>query len=235
VLLELGGEQRLLQAVPDAGDTPCALVAVVTGRGIRQIFESLGAYVVDGGRTMNPSTAELLAAVEATGAREAIVLPNDRNVFLTAEHAAEAASRPVSVLPIETLQAGLAAAVAFDPALSREENLAEMAGVAAEVGTGAVTLASRDLETNGLAIRKGQWLGLADGAPVAGGESFDEVARVVVERLLERPRGILTLLTGEDAQPVDGLLAEIATAHPDLEIDVRDGGQPSYPLLLGAE
>src|SRR5262249_36161605 len=140
-------EQRLLQIVPDAGNEQCALVAVATGPGNRQIFESLGARVVDGGRTMNPSTAELLAVIGATGAREAIVLPNDPNVFLTAEHAAQASSRPVSVLPTETLQAGLAAAVAFDPALSGEDNLAVMASVAAEVGTGAVTIASRDVET----------------------------------------------------------------------------------------
>jgi dihydroxyacetone kinase-like predicted kinase len=139
------------------------------------------------------------------------------------------------VLPTESIQAGLAAAVAFDPGRSREDNLAEMREAVAEVGTGAVTIASRDVETNGVAIRKGDWLGLADGVPIAGGGSFDQVARAVVARLLERPRGVLTLLTGEEPQPIDGLLAEIAGAHPELELDVREGGQPGYPLLLGAE
>ena len=107
--------------------------------------------------------------------------------------------------------------------------------VVAGVGTGAVTIASRDVETNGVAIRKGEWLGLADGLPVAGGGSFDDVARAVAALLLERPRGILTLLTGEEPQPIDALVAEIAAAHAELELDVREGGQPSYPLLLGAE
>jgi DAK2 domain fusion protein YloV len=227
-------EQRLLRVVDGAEDA-CALVVVAAGLGNRRIFESLGAHVVDGGRTMNPSTAELLSAVEAAGAREAVILPNDRNIFLTAEHAAESTARPVSVLPTESIQAGLAAAVAFDPARSREQNLAEMGEVVAEVVTGAVTIASRDVDTNGVAIRKGQWLGLADGAPVAGGETFDEVARAVVVRLLAQPRAVLTLLTGEDPEPLDDLLAEIASAHPELEVDVREGGQPSYPLLLGAE
>jgi dihydroxyacetone kinase-like predicted kinase len=141
----------------------------------------------------------------------------------------------VSVLPTDSIQAGLAAAVAFDPGRSREENLSEMREAVAEVGTGAVTIASRDVDTNGVAIRKGDWLGLVDGVPVAGGDSFDEVVRAVVARLLERPRGILTLLTGDEPQPVDGLLAEIAVAHPELELDVREGGQAGYPLLLGAE
>jgi hypothetical protein len=191
--------------------------------------------VVDGGRTMNPSTAELLAVVEASGAREAVILPNDPNIFLTAEHAAEAASRPVSVIPTETLQAGLAAAVAFDPWASRADNVSEMSRVVFEVATGAVTIASRDVETNGLSIRKGQWLGLVDGVPVAGGTSFQEVAWAVTAQLLDRPRGILTLLTGEDPQPLDGLLEDIAATHPGLELEVHDGGQPGYPLLLGAE
>jgi hypothetical protein len=231
----LDREQRLLAVVPKAEDGPCALVAVASGHGNRHLFESLGAHVVDGGRTMNPSTAELLAAVEASGAREAVILPNDPNIFLTAGHAAEAASRPVSVIPTETLQAGLAAAVAFDPWASRADNVAEMSRVVSEVATGAVTIASRDVETNVLSIRKGQWLGLVDGVPVAGGTSFQEVAWAVTVQLLDTPRGILTLLTGEDPQPLDGLLEDIAATHPRLELEVHDGGQPGYPLLLGAE
>ena len=116
-------QTRRARAAPAAGGArcrrrlACALVAVAAGSGNRRLFENLGAHVVDGGRTMNPSTAELLAAVEASGAREAILLPNDRNVVLTAEHAAEAAPVPVSVVPTTTLQAGLAAALAFDPGL----------------------------------------------------------------------------------------------------------------------
>jgi DAK2 domain fusion protein YloV len=231
----LDREQRLLAVVPEAEDAACALVAVAAGHGNRHLFESLGAHVVDGGQTMNPSTAELLAAVEASGAREAVILPNDRNVLLTAEHAAEAASRPVSVLPTESMQAGLAAAVAFDPWATRQENVGAMSEVVSEVATGAVTIASRDVETNGVSVRKGQWLGLAEGVPVAGGDSFSEVAWAVAARLLDSPRGILTLLTGEEPQPIDGLLSDLAGAHAGLEVEVHDGGQPSYPLLLSAE
>jgi len=229
-------ERRLLHAVPRPEENACAVIAVVSGAGNRRLFESLGARVVDGGRTMNPSTGELLSAIEASGAREAILLPNDANVVLTAEHAAEEAPGPVTVIPTTTLQAGLAAALAFDPGLARPENVDAMTGAAAEVATGAVTIASRDVQTNGVAVRQGEWLGLADGRPLAGGTAFDEVVKAVVGRLLAEPRGILTFLTGEEPPPsLDGLLGELAEAHPGLEVEVHEGGQAHYALLLGAE
>jgi DAK2 domain fusion protein YloV len=228
-------EERLLRPVAAAAPDATAAVAVACGAGNRRLLESLGAEVVDGGRTMNPSTAELLAAIEASAASEAIVLPNDRNVFMAAERAAEHASKPVHVVPTESLQAGLAAMVAFDPSAPAAANDAAMQAAADGVATGAVTVASRDVETNGLAVRKGAWLGLADGAPVAGGDAFDEVARAVLERLLAEPRGILTLLTGEQPPELDGVLAELEASHPELELEVHDGGQPHYALLLSAE
>jgi dihydroxyacetone kinase-like predicted kinase len=154
---------------------------------------------------------------------------------MAAEQAAAGAARPAFVLPTSTLQAGIAATVAFDPELAAEDNLALMAAAAADISTGAVTIASRDLQTGGVTIRKGAWLGLADGTPVAGGETFDEVARSVVERLLAEPRGVVTFLTGEQPPVLDDLIAEIAAAHPELEIEVHHGGQPNYPLFLAAE
>jgi uncharacterized protein len=234
-------EERLLRVVPADDAAHCALVAVASGVGNRRLLESLGALVVDGGQTMNPSTAEILVAIEATRTPEVILLPNDRNVLMAAEQAAVGATSSVSVISTVTLQAGLAAAVAFDAALGAEANLGPMRQAAADVSAGAVTIASRDLETNGVTIRKGEWLGLADGDPVAGGDMFNEVARSVVERLLAgpretaRPRGLLTFLTGQDAQPLERLLGELAAAHPEVELEVHDGGQPNYALLLAAE
>ncbi len=231
----LDRERRLLQAVPDAGETPCALVAVASGDGIRRLYESLGAHVVDGGPTMNPSTSELVAAIEAAGAREAILLPNDANVVLTAEHAAEESPVPTTVVPTVSQQAGLLAAVEFNPEASRPENAAALNRVVANVGTGAVTIASRDVQLSGIAIRKGAWLGFVDGTPIAGGENFEDVARAVVARLLEQPRGILTFLTGAQPEPLNGLLDELAASRPELELEVHEGGQPHYALLLSAE
>ena len=229
-------EQRLLHAVPEApAGHETAAIAVAGGAGNRRLFESLGARVVDGGRTMNPSTAELLAAVESDPAPGAVILPNDANVQLAAEHAAEHASKPVRVVPTVSQQAGLAAMVAFDAALPADENAEAMGEAAAAVATGAVTVASRDVQTNGLAVGKGAWLGLADGRPVAGGGSFEEVTRAVVEQLLAEPRSVLTLLTGEEPPALDGVLAELEARHPELELEVHEGGQPHYALLLAAE
>ena len=227
-------EDRLLHAVPVDPPTS-AVVAVAAGAGNRALFESGGAEVVDGGETMNPSTADLVSAIEAADADEVVLLPNNKNVFMAAEQAADHASKVVRVVPTTSLQAGLAALVAFDPSLGAAENSDTLAKVVAELATGAVTVASRDVQFNGLDVRKGTWLGLADGEPVAGGAAFDDVVRSVLDRMLAEPRGILTLLTGDGAPDLNGILSELAVSHPELELEVHEGGQPHYPLLLAAE
>jgi DAK2 domain fusion protein YloV len=228
-------EERLLHAVPDSEAAACAAVAVASGAGNRALFESLGAIVVDGGATMNPSTADILAAIDEAPAAEVVVLPDNGNVIMSAEQAAEHAAKTARVVPSRSIQAGLAALVAFDPAADAETNAEEMSDALAAVATGAVTVASRDVQLNGVAVRQGKWLGLADGEPVAGGETFDEVADAVLQRLLGEPRSVLTLLTGDGAPALDGLLDRIRTKHPELELEVHEGGQPHYPLLLSAE
>jgi len=229
-------EERLLEAVPDAPPAATEVVAVVAGEGNRRLFESLGATkIVEGGQTMNPSTAELVAAVDSTGAPEVVLLPNNSNVILSAEQAVGLTAKAVELVPTDSIQAGLAAMVAFQPERSATENVAEMREILEGVATGEVTIASRDVEMNGLAVRKGAWLGLADGQAVAGGADFEEVAAAVAERLLSEPRGVLTLLTGADEPELEGLLERIEELHPDLELDVQAGGQPHYPLLLSAE
>jgi DAK2 domain fusion protein YloV len=226
-------EERLLEAVPDAQS---AVVAVVAGEGNRRLFESLGATkIVEGGQTMNPSTAELVAAVDETDAVEAILLPNNSNVILSAEQAAGLATKPVVVVPTDSIPAGLAALVSFLPDRSAADNAREMSEVLEGVVTGEVTIASRDVDLNGVVVRKGRWLGLAGGEAVAVGDEFEDVAGKVTESLLAEPRMMLTLLTGADAPDLDGLLNRIREGHPDLELDVQTGGQPHYPLLLSAE
>jgi dihydroxyacetone kinase-like predicted kinase len=184
---------------------------------------------------MNPSTATLLAAIEAAPADEVIVLPNNSNVVLAAEQATAHAQKRAQVVPTDSLPAGLAAMVAFDPERDAEANAAEMREALAGVATGEVTVASRDVDLNGLSIPAGAWLGLAGGEPVAGGADFAEVAVAVVERLLTEPRAVLTLLTGQDEPDLAPLLERLGAEHPELELDVQQGGQPHYPLLLGAE
>jgi fatty acid kinase len=229
-------EERLLEAVPDAPAAQSAVVAVVAGEGNRLLFESLGATrIVEGGQTMNPSTAELVEAVAAADADEVILLPNNSNVILSAEQAAQLAEKPVTVVPTGSIPAGLAAMVSFLPERSADENAAEMSQILENLVTGEVTIASRDAELNGVSVTQGRWLGLAQGEAVAVGDAFDEVAEKVTESLLAEPRMLLTLLTGAEPPELDGLLERIRARHPELELDVQAGGQPHYPLLLSAE
>ncbi len=229
-------EERLLHAVPEAEPAACEVVAVVTGAGNRALFESLGAtQIVEGGPSMNPAASELVAAVARAHSDSVIVLPNDSNVVLAAEQAASLSEHDVRVVRTGSIPEGLAAMVAFDASRDGEENAAEMEEAVSVVVTGSVTIASKDAQLNGLKIRKGNFLGLAEGEAIAEGESFDTVARAVVERLLAEPRAVLTLLTGADEPSVDALVAAVESEHPEVELEVHSGGQPHYPLLLSAE
>ena len=228
-------EERLLEAVADPA-ARSAVVAVVAGEGNRKLFKSLGAEkIIEGGQTMNPATADLLAAVEGAGSDEVVLLPNNGNVVMAAEQAARLAGRPVHVVPTRSLQAGLAALVAFNAERSADENAAEMLSALDGLATGEVTIASRDAAVDGIKANEGEFLGLLDERAIASGPTFPEVARAVADQLLAEPRDVLTLLTGENAPPLDGFLDELAQLHPELEIDVHEGGQPHYPLLLSAE
>jgi DAK2 domain fusion protein YloV len=231
-------EERLAEQLhlDEPADKTTEVVAVVAGEGNRRLFASLGAgRIIEGGQTMNPSTQEIVAAIESTSGPEAIVLPNNRNVVMSAEQAARLASKPVRVIRTESIPAGLAALVVYDAGRSAEANVAAMHGALEALATGAVTVASRDAEVDGISVRRGEFLGLVEERAVAAGERFDEVAQAVVGRLLADPRDVLTLLTGDAAPALNGLRAWLEERHPEVEVDVQDGGQPHYPLLLSAE
>jgi len=228
-------EERLA-AVLSAGDLRTGVVAVAPGQGNKEIFESfVGSRVIEGGQTMNPSTAEILEAIEATPAPAVVVLPNNSNVILSAEEAARHASKPVRVVHSRSVAAGLAAIGRYVPSLSPEDNETLMIEVLAQVATGEVTRASRDAEIDGVAAREGEWLGLVDERAVVSGEDFEAVAEEVVERALEGGKGLLTLVTGDEELEIEPLVARISARHPDLEVEVHRGGQPHYPLLVLAE
>jgi DAK2 domain fusion protein YloV len=225
--------ERTVRLERQAGVT--GAVAVCLGAGNRRLFESLGALCVEGGETMNPSTADIAAAVDALAEESVVVLPNSKNVVLAAEAAAQAASKDVRVVATHSLQAGLGALVAYDQQRSLVENVGAMEEAAAMVRSGSVARASRSATVGGLEIEQGQFLGLVEGEPVTAGPVLDPVARAVVERLLDGNAEVLTILLGEEATDADALADAIRTAHPELEIEVHDGGQPHYPLLFAAE
>ena len=219
-----------------SSDVVSDVVAVVAGGGNRRLYESLGvARIVEGGQSMNPSTADILEAIEASTAAEVVVLPNNGNVIMSAEQAVALAGKPAAIVPTRSIQAGLSALLAYDPAAAAEENAEAMREAIDSVATAAVTIASRDVELDGLEIREGQYLGLVEDEPLVGGESFDEVAEAVIEALLSSPHDTMTVLTGADAPEIGDLVDEVSTRHPEVEVDVQAGGQPHYHLLIAAE
>jgi DAK2 domain fusion protein YloV len=230
-------EERLLEGSSSTVATlETGLVAVCQGRGNRRLFEQLGATrVIEGGQSMNPSAADILEAVEAVPTEDVLVLPNNSNVVLTAEQAAALSDKSVRVIPSTSVQAGLAAIARFVSSAPPDENERAMLEGLADAATGEITVASRDAVLDGIEIRAGAYLGFVEGAAVASDTDLDAVVEAVIERILAGGKEVLTILTGEDSPPLDGLVGTLEQRHPDVEVDVHEGGQPHYPLLFVAE
>ncbi len=213
-------EQRLAAELLTDPLVETGVVAVSAGDGNRRLFTALGVHhVIEGGQTLNPSAAELVAAIEATPARAVLVLPNNSNVLLAAEQASTLTSKAVRVIPSRSMQAGLAAVVRYMPDRTAAENERAMREAVAEVTTGEVTIASRDVVLDGVNVRSGAWLGLVEDTVVACEDAFDDAAAHVVDRLLADGREVLTVLTGSDAPDLDVLLARLAREHPEVEVE----------------
>jgi hypothetical protein len=207
----------------------CGALAVASGAGMRRLFESLGAHVVDGGPTLNPSTYELLAGIHDVPAEQVVVLPNSSNVFMAAERAAELSEKTVVVVPTRSQQAGLTAAVALDPAKTAAEVAEAMEEAIVELRIGAVAPAARD-DVHGR-FRTGDAVGFVEDEIVAWGDP-EETLRTVLGSL-GRGTEIITCISGDGAPVPD---EQIETMAPDgVELEVREGGQPAYWWLLAAE
>ena len=213
----------------DAEHARCGVVAVVAGQGMRRLFESMGAHVVDGGPTLNPSTYELLAAVHEVPAEEVILLPNSSNVIMAAERAAELAEKDVLVVPTRSQQAGLTAAVALEPGRPVELNRDAMEEAIVELRVGSVAPAARD-DVHGR-FTEGDAVGFVDDELVAWGTPDATLAAVM--RSLARDAELITCLSGDGA-PL-GEAAIEALAPDGVELELSFGGQPAYWWLLAAE
>jgi len=225
-------EARLTAVVAPVLET--GLVVVSQGDGNREIFVNEHATVVEGGQTTNPTVGEIVDAIEATPAPSVIVLPNNSNVLLAAEEAAQLTQKDVRVVPSRSIQAGIVALERYVATKTVDENEAEMTAKLASIATGEVTVASKDASLDGVEIRKGAFLGRVEGFAVSAGDDLDAVALEVVVRATEG-RDSLVIVTGENAPDLGGLLRAIGDIRPDLEPDVLAGGQPHYPLLVVAE
>ncbi len=218
---------------------PLGFVAVAVGAGNAAILKSLGVdVVVSGGQTMNPSTKDLLEAIERVPAERVIVLPNNSNIIMAAGSACELADKPCAVVPTRSLPQSFAALFAVDPDASLDENVEAMTGAASEVKTGEITTAiknSRDAHKN--RIKKGDVIGIVDGSIEVVGKSVDEVAMGLLEAMDAEDADTLTLLGGEDysSDELAELVIAIEAAYPELEIDPQQGEQPLYPLILSVE
>jgi DAK2 domain fusion protein YloV len=216
--------ERLAEPITTSG-----VLAVVSGDGMSRLFEELGAFVLDGGPTMNPSTYELLAGIHDVPAEQVVVLPNSPNVRMAAERAAELSEKAVSVVATRSMQAGLAAVVALDPSRIAETNAAAMIKSLANLRTGGVTEAARD-DTQGR-FRRGDTVGFIDEELVAWGEP-SKTLEVVLGRL-GREAELLTVIEGDGA-PLDGT-AVAALAPTGAEVELSRGGQPAWWWLVSAE
>ncbi|MCO5315397.1 MAG: DAK2 domain-containing protein [Solirubrobacterales bacterium] len=212
------------------GGKKTAVIAVASGDGLAGLFGRSGAEVVDGGETLNPSTSEILAAIEASRAESVIVLPNSSNVIMAAEKACSIADREAVVIPTETQQAGLLALIGFDPAAELEANRELIEGELDRIHTGGVAPAARN-DAQGR-FRLGDAVGFIDGEIVAWGGAGSALIRTV-ELLCEEGAELVTVISGEGA-PFP--LTEIESHAPDgIELDLHEGGQPSWWWLLASQ
>ena len=233
-------DERLSASSPaaEAGEGCTVVVAVVAGDGNQRLFRDLGCHaIVDGGQSMNPSAAQLLTAVEALGAQEVVVLPNNGNVILTAEQAAGMSSLNIAVVPSRSIPSGLAAMVAFDPAEDAVGNARLMQDAIVDVRYAEVTHAVRDSELDGLEVKKGQAMAIVDGRLVAAADDLGAAFGGMLEEFARGDAEYITVLTalngsGTTREQLEELAGRVA---PDAEISFHEGGQPLYPILASAE
>jgi DAK2 domain fusion protein YloV len=214
------------------------VVAVVTGDGIGRIFRSLGVHgLVHGGQSANPSTADILDAVEALGSEGVVVLPNNPNIRAVAEQVDGLTSVSVRVVPTGSIVEGFAALLAYDPASGPSDNERAMTESARRVAPGEVTIAVRDAQTEVGPVRAGDWIGVSRDGVVSVGTTVVGAACKLLEHLMNEDHELVTLIEGEGATGADTrrLTEWIHDEHPDLAVEVHHGGQPLYPYLLGIE
>ncbi|MYL48749.1 DAK2 domain-containing protein [Halobacillus litoralis] len=215
------------------------IVTVSMGDGIKKLFESLGATVViQGGQTMNPSTQDLSEAIKEAHAKRVLVLPNNKNIVMAAEQAAEIADVEVAVIPSKTIPQGMSALLGFNPEADLDTNKDEMLSLMAEVKTGQITYAVRDTQIDGLDISKGHFMGIADGKISATDRNALTTAKTLLNQMIDEDEDeILTILTGEevDDKDVAELESFIEETYEDLEVEIHNGGQPIYSYIFSIE
>jgi DAK2 domain fusion protein YloV len=215
-----------------------AIVAVVAGEGLSNVFSSLGAtFIVPGGQTMNPSTKDLLQAVEAVPSEKVIILPNNKNIVLTAEQVQSLTPKTIEVVPTRTIPQGVAALLAFDYEADLETNAQSMKNAQAAVKSVEVTRAVRSTRLGGLDIKKKQAIGFLDGDLVAVADNTDEVLTEALAKVNLDKAEVVTIYYGADTQQTEAerVAAAIRERYPQLQVEVVQGGQPHYNYIASVE
>ncbi|MED5960637.1 DAK2 domain-containing protein [Streptococcus anginosus] len=215
-----------------------AIIAVVAGEGLSDIFKAQGVdYIISGGQTMNPSTEDFIKAVEHVNARHIIILPNNKNIFMAAQSAAEVIEQSAAVIETRTIPQGLTSLLAFDPSKSIEENHDRMTAALADVVSGSVTTAVRDTTIDGLEIHENDNLGMVDGKIVVSNPDMLTTLNETFSKMLDMDSEIVTIYIGEDGSEdlANELAQDITEKFEDVEVEIHNGGQPVYPYLFSVE
>ena len=236
---QMGAAAKRPSAVSALPAVECAVVAVCSGDGLAELFGQMGVQgVVTGGQTLNPSTAELLDAVEHMNSQQVIILPNNKNIIPVANQVNALTKKEVRVVPTCSMPEALAALVSYDPEADVDSNCEAMSDSAKSVVTGEVTQAVRDTNTDAGPVANGDWIGLVRGdGVVAIGSTMVLAATQLLDQLLRGNGELLTVITGNlaTARSTEEIIAYMADKHPDVEVEVHPGGQPLYPFLFGVE
>ena len=215
-----------------------AIIAVVAGDGLADIFKAQGVdYIISGGQTMNPSTEDFVKAVEELNARNIIILPNNKNILMAAQSAAEVIDQPAAVVETKTIPQGLTSLLAFDESKSIEENYERMSASLGDVASGSVTTAVRDTTIDGLEIHENDNLGMVDGKIVVSNPDMMETLEETFAHMLDEDSEIVTIYVGEDGSEelANELAQALAEKYEDVEVEIHQGGESVYPYLFSVE
>ncbi|MBQ6441638.1 MAG: DAK2 domain-containing protein [Lachnospiraceae bacterium] len=238
-------KQAALKKAESKKKTPAAewkevgFIAVSIGEGLNQIFKELGVdHIIEGGQTMNPSTEDILNAVDQVNAKTIFVLPNNKNIILAAEQATHLSDdKNLVVIPTKTIPQGITALINYEEGISPEENQERMTNELSSVKTGQVTYAVRDTEIDDKTIKQGDYMGIGDKTILSVGTDLEEVVVNMAKEMVDDEAGMISVYYGEevDEQAADALAEKLTEAFPDLEIELNNGGQPIYYYILSVE
>lgn len=215
-----------------------AFISTSMGDGLASIFKDFGVdHVIEGGQTMNPSTEDFMKAIDKIHAKNIFILPNNSNIIMAANQAKELSDKNIIVIPTKNIPQAVSALVGFNPEATAEENEANMVEALSYVKSGQVTFAVRDTVMNGIEIREGNIIGIAEKEMIAAGDEVDEVAKKLVEKLVDEDSAIITLFYGEDVteEQAEELRGELEEKFEDIDVELYYGGQPLYYYLISVE